>query len=63
MARKPKLKIVITRVKLNPEQAVLSCYCYRFGLGWALAGPMNNNVCTPGKGITAAESSGSSTNT
>ena len=28
MSRKPKFKPRITRVKLNPEQAVLSCDCY-----------------------------------
>jgi len=28
MARKPKLKLEITRVKLEPEQAVLTCQCY-----------------------------------
>lgn len=28
MPRKPKFKPVITRVKLDPEQAVLSCNCY-----------------------------------
>ena len=28
MAKKQKFKPVITRVKLNPEQAVLSCSCY-----------------------------------
>ena len=27
MSRKPKFKPVITRVKLDPEQAVLSCSC------------------------------------
>jgi hypothetical protein len=31
MARKSKFKPVITRVKLNPEQAVLSCSCYNTG--------------------------------
>jgi hypothetical protein len=31
MARKSKFKPVITRVKLNPEQAVLSCSCYTAG--------------------------------
>lgn len=31
MPRKPKFKPVITRVKLNPEQAVLSCNCYSIG--------------------------------
>ena len=28
MAEKLKFKPVITRIKLNPEQAVLSCTCY-----------------------------------
>ncbi len=28
MPRKPKFRPVITRVKLNPEQAVLSCSCW-----------------------------------
>lgn len=28
MSRKPKFRPVITRVKLNPEQAVLACSCY-----------------------------------
>ncbi len=27
MARKPKFRPMITRVKLNPEQAVLACTC------------------------------------
>lgn len=27
-AKKKKFRPVITRVKLNPEQAVLSCACY-----------------------------------
>ena len=32
MDRKKKVfKPIITRVKLNPEQAVLSCYCYSDG--------------------------------
>lgn len=31
MAKKPKFRPVITRVKLNPEQAVLSCDCYELG--------------------------------
>jgi len=31
MSRKPKFKPEITRVKLNPEQAVLSCMCYNTG--------------------------------
>jgi hypothetical protein len=28
MPRKPKFKPVITRIKLNPEQAVLVCDCW-----------------------------------
>jgi hypothetical protein len=28
MSNKPKFKPAVTRVKLNPEQAVLSCDCY-----------------------------------
>lgn len=34
--RKPKFDPVITRVKLNPEQAVLSCACW--GVGWRADG-------------------------
>ena len=30
-AKKKKFKPVITQVKLNPEQAVLSCECYDSG--------------------------------
>lgn len=29
MPSKPKFKPVITRIKLNPEQAVLQCSCYQ----------------------------------
>ncbi len=32
MPRKPKFRPVIMSVKLNPEQAVLSCTCY--DVGW-----------------------------
>ena len=28
MSKKPKFRPEITRVKLNPEQAVLTCACY-----------------------------------
>jgi len=31
MSKKPKFKPTITRVKLNPEQAVLTCGCYSTG--------------------------------
>jgi len=32
MAPKPKFRPKITRVKLNPEQAVLTCNCYSTGI-------------------------------
>lgn len=31
MPRKPRFRPAITRVKLNPEQAVLLCSCYDVG--------------------------------
>lgn len=31
MSRKAKFRPVITRVKLNPEQAVLACSCFSTG--------------------------------
>lgn len=31
MSKRPKFKPEITRVKLNPEQAVLSCCCHQRG--------------------------------
>lgn len=31
MPKKPKFKPEITRVRLNPEQAVLACGCYDVG--------------------------------
>lgn len=31
MHKKPRFKPEITRVKLNPEQAVLACACYAQG--------------------------------
>lgn len=36
MPKKPKFKPVITRIKLNPEQAVLTCFCY--DSGWTFRG-------------------------
>lgn len=48
MDKKEKFKPEITKVELNPEQAVLSCSCYNFGfqpgssLDW-------NSVCVKGK--------------
>lgn len=34
MSKKMKFKPEITRVRLNPEQAVLACTCYSGGLRW-----------------------------
>jgi hypothetical protein len=38
MSRKPKFKPAMTRVKLNPEQAVLTCTCHWGMVIVALAG-------------------------
>ena len=38
MARKPKFKPEIRRIKLNPEQAVLTCNCYSRAMWWRFAG-------------------------
>lgn len=35
MGRKPKFRPKVTKIKLNPEQAVLSCSCYNLGVRWA----------------------------
>lgn len=43
MSGKPKFKPVITRVKLNPEQAVLSCTCFSEGYTQPSQGPARNN--------------------
>jgi len=32
MSKKPKFRPEITRIKLNPEQAVLQCGCYKDGV-------------------------------
>jgi len=31
MSRKPRFKLLIKRVRLNPEQAVLTCNCFWVG--------------------------------
>ena len=54
MGRKPKFRPVITRVKLNPEQAVLSCNCYSMGYNYLTtqAGGIDNAYwgCAPVSG-------------
>jgi len=62
MGRKPKFKPMITRIKLNPEQAVLSCTCsgggWRItGIGnmlWTLGGTKTNNCAILGGPIRVA---------
>jgi len=41
--RKMKFRPEITRVKLNPEQAVLSCNCHSMGYFWAGKDPWRGN--------------------
>ena len=60
MPRKPKFRPRITRVKLNPEQAVLTCNCYfdhQVGLlnNQVSSVSLNVIVCTgAGKGTVTA---------
>jgi hypothetical protein len=44
MVKKPKFKPVITRVRLNPEQAVLACNCYNNGQVLAGSPVVTNQV-------------------
>lgn len=51
--KKPKFKPVITRIKLNPEQAVLQCSCYDIGVkiesgGASWGAPDVDIFCGPG---------------
>ena len=46
---KPRFKPELTRIKLNPEQAVLSCSCYIYGYyNW---GGQPNGYDTYGSGL------------
>ncbi len=47
MRKKKKFKPVITRVALNPEQAVLSCSCYSGFKNWTSTdtGSSQETVC------------------
>lgn len=55
MSRKPKFRPVITKVKLNPEQAVLQCDCYDEDRLFYGSGPYPPqtylNVCLTGKDV------------
>ena len=44
MKKKPRFNPEITRVKLNPEQAVLFCQCYSEGL-YVTTGRVEATVC------------------
>ncbi len=48
MTEKLNFKPIITRIKLNPEQAVLSCACFSVSLQRATSGT-NTTACTVGK--------------
>jgi hypothetical protein len=63
MTKKPKFKPQISRVKLNPEQAVLSCSCYSdqgggFGTGAFAQGPgyRSDFVMAPGGAVCSGRS-------
>jgi nitrite reductase/ring-hydroxylating ferredoxin subunit len=43
MSKKPKFKPEITRIALNPEQAVLTCQCYNASF-YAATGSFGNNT-------------------
>ena len=47
MPKKPKFKPEISRIKLNVEQAVLTCSCYSgsFNLSASTIGPQNYSGC------------------
>lgn len=63
MSRKPKFKPVITRVKLNPEQAVLACDCYdgsvarRASASLTVCVARTRNTTSTCRGTTAAATS------
>ena len=46
MAKKLKFKPEITRVKLNPEQAVLSCNCLKAGRRNTTGSNTTNTYCS-----------------
>ena len=47
MSKKPKFRPVLTRIKLNPEQAVLACGCYSTGLIAQYTGAITEASWTP----------------
>ena len=62
MAEKLRFKPVITRIKLNPEQAVLACTCYSQGRTWVRNKARTGvTVCSGGTRGTIASYSTSTT--
>lgn len=53
MSRKPKFNPEITRVKLNPEQAVLACPCWQGTLIIDTTQPRNLEGCVANQRLTA----------
>ncbi|MEW6170019.1 MAG: hypothetical protein AB1472_00415 [Candidatus Omnitrophota bacterium] len=49
MPTKPKFEPEITRIKLNPEQAVITCNCITTGYG-TLTGRKSYSYCGTSKG-------------
>lgn len=61
MPKKPKFKPIISRIKLNPEQAVLTCSCYSGVSGDDYPGPYSGCYSDPytgekAMGISSTES-------
>ncbi len=50
MGRKPKFRPRIMRVKLNPEQAVLTCDCYNDGYIATFVGEGSGSMTSGGAG-------------
>jgi len=72
MQKRIKFKPAINKIRLNPEQAVLTCDCYNAGykFGGGICPVPDNNVCFsmtkytvinyPGSGITCSAATASS---
>ncbi len=60
MAKKKRFKPIITRVKLNPEQAILSCACWNCGYSTSTSGSFfwEGNWCTTTFGKSTAGGAG-----
>ena len=48
MSRRPKFRPRITRIELNPEQAVLQCDCVNTGRKPDMTQPVSNTTCFVG---------------